>query len=79
MTMCYGQCFLNRGVAIADVEDDEQLPTEKIEKIETMFFLVTQYRVTFQAESERSLSYASEEEKHYHYQSFTAIFQPPEA
>lgn len=79
MTMCYGQCFLDRGVAMTDVAEDERLPTGKTEKIETIFFLVSQYRVAFQAASERSLSYTLEKEKSYHYLSFTSIFHPPEA
>jgi hypothetical protein len=41
ITTCYGQCFLDRHLAIADEENDDQAtPTSKVQ-VETSIFLMT--------------------------------------
>lgn len=78
LTMCYGQCFLDKHSPVDEGADQEGLPVEKNKKIEVLLFLVSHATITVDRAEERLVSYDFEEQQKYDYLSLANIFQPPE-
>ena len=76
ITMCNGQCFLDRNLALADEERPEQAPTNNKIQVETSVFIATD--VTMDLTLQRlEIEPANAPQTLYHFSSDVSIFHPP--
>jgi hypothetical protein len=76
ITTCYGQCFLDRNLAIADEgSDDKDVPDNKVQ-IETSIFIAPSLILTFASNSSMNELFVFPQPL-YTYQQAHSIFHPP--
>jgi hypothetical protein len=76
MTMCMGQCFLDRNLSIADDETPKQAPTATKLSVETPVFVATDFQVDLNRYS-LHVENSSAPQPLYSFYSQRTFFHPP--
>lgn len=76
MTMCNGQCFLERNLSIADDDTPKQSPTTSKLSVETSLFIANNFQFDLLRNS-LDIENSSVPEPLYHFYSQRSFFHPP--
>lgn len=76
ITMCYGQCFLDRNLALGDEERPEQASSNNKIQVEPSFFIATDLTMNLTLKSSE-IELSNVPESLYHFSSTVSFFHPP--
>ena len=76
ITMCHGQCFLNRNLSLADEETPKKIPVKSTLKIEVSIFIESNFDVNLASHSAIIETYGSPTSL-YKFSDDHSFFHPP--
>ena len=76
MTMCNGQCFLDRNLSLADDNEGKQSPVASKLSVETSLFVATDFQIDLKRNSLQIVN-SGTPERLYYYCSPRTLFHPP--
>lgn len=76
MTMCMGQCFLDRNLSLADDETPKQAPTTTKLSVEAPIFVATEFQIDLNR-NPLNIESSSAPQSLYNFYSEQTFFHPP--